>query len=279
MGPFKGKLARVIARYILNRADIIYSRDYTGIEEMKKFLGQTSDTSRVRFCYDVGFALDPVKPDKMDLGAFPEERTNDFCVVGLNISGLLFMGGYTQNNMFGLKVDYRELIYTLIDRLMQKKDVIVLLVPHVFGPPEHLESDSVVCSKIYDELKTKYKDRLFWAQGHYNQNEIKYIIGLSNFFIGSRMHACIAAISQNIPSVAIAYSKKFRGVFETIDVESLVADPRKLGKKELLKIIDGAYNRRGLISEQLERKMPHVKMALSRLFKEVNNIVSQDHPN
>ena len=230
LGHFKGRLARVLAKYILNRADVVYSRDYTGIEEMRKFLGRRFNTSRIRFCYDVGFALDPVKPDNIDLGDLFEKRTDDSCVVGFNISGLLFMGGYTQDNMFGLKIDYRKLIYTLIDRLMQKKNVMVILVPHVFGSPEHLESDSVICSKIYDELKTKYKDRLFLAQGYYNQNEIKYVIGLCNFFIGSRMHACIAALSQNIPAVTIAYSKKFFGVLQTIGAESLVADPRT--KKE-----------------------------------------------
>ena len=117
LGPFKGRLARVIAKYILNRADVVYSRDYTGIEEMRNFLCESFNTSRIRFCYDVGFALDPVKPDNIDLGAFFKKKEKNSCVVGLNISGLLFAGGYTQDNMFGLKIDYRELIYTLIDRL------------------------------------------------------------------------------------------------------------------------------------------------------------------
>ena len=266
LGPFKGRLARVIARYILNRADVIYSRDYTGIEEMRKFLSRGFKIPRVRFCYDVGFALDPVKPDNMNLGAFSEKRTDDSCVVGLNISGLLFMGGYTQNNMFGLKIDYRELIYTLIDRLMQKKKVMIVLVPHVFGSLEHLESDSVVCAKIYDELKTKYKDRLFLAQGYYNQNEIKYVIGLCDFFIGSRMHACIAALSQNIPAVAIAYSKKFFGVLQTIGAESLVVDPRAMDKESILTVIDEVYENRDSLKEKLQQTIPQVKKTVLNLF-------------
>lgn len=268
LGPFKGRLARVIAKYILNRADVVYSREYTGIEEIRKFLGRRLKTSRVRFCYDVGFALDPVKPENLNLGAFFEKRTNDSCVVGLNISGLLFVGGYTKNNMFGLKIDYRELIYTLIDRLMQKKNVMVILVPHVFGSPEHIESDSVVCAKIHDELKTKYKDRLFGARGYYNQNGIKYIIGLCDFFIGSRMHACIAALSQNIPAVAIAYSKKFFGVLQTIGAESLVADPRTMEKEEILSIIDKAYENRISLKEKLQKTIPQVKETVLNLFGE-----------
>ena len=40
------------------------------------------------------------------------------------------------------------------------------------------------------------------------------------------MHACIAALSQTVPAVAIAYSRKFLGVMETIGVEDIVVDPQ-----------------------------------------------------
>jgi len=275
LGPFKKRSSRVIARYILNQADVVYSRDHTGIEEMKRFLGRRFNTSRVRFCYDVGFALDPVKPDRIDLDGLLEKRKDGdgSCIAGLNVSGLLFMGGYTQNNMFGLKVDYRELVYDLIDFLIREKNVIVLLVPHVFGSQEHMESDSVVCEKIYDELKNKYKDKIYLTRGSYNQNEIKYIIGLCDFFIGSRMHACIAALSQNIPSVAIAYSKKFFGVMQSIVAESLVADPRILGKEEIFNIIDEVYEHRDSVSEQLKQTMPQVKEMVLNLFQDISNFL------
>ena len=267
LGPFKGKIARLIARYILNHAKTVYSRDYTGLKEIQNFMGDRNAYDKYKFCYDVGFVVDPVKPDKMDLGDFFEKRKDNYTVVGLNVSGLLFMGGYTQNNMFGLKIDYKEFIFELIDLLIRKRDRPVLLVPHVFGASG--ESDSVVCEEIYNELKEKYKDKIFVVDGRYNQNEIKYIIGLCDFFIGSRMHACIAALSQNIPTVSIAYSKKFFGVMQTIGVESLVADPRKNKKEEIMDIINEAFNRRDMIREQLEKKIPEVKKTVLNLCKDL----------
>ena len=55
--------------------------------------------------------------------------------MGLNVSGLLDMGGYTRNNAFGLKTDYRALIYNVIDFLIEKKqvDVATWHRTHVFG--------------------------------------------------------------------------------------------------------------------------------------------------
>ena len=44
----------------------------------------------------------------------------------------------------------------------------------------------------------------------YDQHAIKSIIGRCDFFIGSRMHACIAALSQKIPTAAVAIVKNSR---------------------------------------------------------------------
>lgn len=266
IGPFNGRLARSVARYILSRADLIYSRDYQGLDDTRRLLGASSDNDRIRFCYDVGFILDPVKPASMDL-PLGDRQAKKRPVVGLNISGLLYMGGYSRNNMFGLKIDYQDFLADLIEFMIGKKNATVMLVPHVFGT--HEESDSVVCEKVHASLKERYNERLFVANGKYDQSEIKYIIGLCDFFIGSRMHACIAALSQNVPTVSIAYSSKFSGVMETIGVQELVADPRALDKHEILGIIDRAFEQRALLRTHLENKMPQVKETVLNLFREI----------
>jgi colanic acid/amylovoran biosynthesis protein len=60
----------------------------------------------------------------------------------------------------------------------------------------------------------------------YDQHEIKAVIGRCDFFIGSRMHSCIAALSQGIPTIGVAYSKKFEGVFDSIGMRNWVIDGR-----------------------------------------------------
>jgi colanic acid/amylovoran biosynthesis protein len=271
IGPFHGKFATYAAKFILKRANIIYSRDYDGIEVVRNLLGQRSDSScKLRFCNDVGFVLDPVKSRNKGLD-LSDQREKGIPVIGLNISGLLYMGGYTGNNMFGLKIDYKEFIRDLIDFMIKKKNAAVMLVPHVFGT--HAESDAVVCEDVYASMKGQFDGRLLMARGEYNQNEIKYIIGLSDFFIGSRMHACIAALSQNVPTVSIAYSQKFVGVMQTIGVEELVADPRKLEKEEILGIIDNAFDRRDILRRQLEQTMPRVRETVLNLFNEIGSLL------
>ena len=82
------------------------------------------------------------------------------------------------------------------------------------------------------------------------------------------MHACIAALSQNIPAVAIAYSKKFYGMMQTIDMESFVADPKSMSKEDIFDILSQTYEQRKLLRKKLEQKIPRIKQTVLNLFSD-----------
>ena len=70
--------------------------------------------------------------------------------VGLNVSALLWNGGYTKNNQFNLKVDYPNLIRSIIDQFVSIPNVVLCLIPHVIGPDEGgAENDYWVATRIY----------------------------------------------------------------------------------------------------------------------------------
>ncbi len=261
IGPFKGTFGKAVARFILCRAEKVYSRDQTGLDEVKPLLGTRQ--SRLEFSYDVGFALEPERPQGRQL-EWIEQANRSGLLVGLNVSGLLLMGGYNKKNMFGLKTDYRELIHGIIKFFVQEAGGTVLLVPHVFG--DHPESDAVACMKLYQELEPELRERVRTISGNFNQHEIKYIIGQCDFFLGSRMHACIAALSQSVPPACLAYSRKFIGVMESVGCGELVADMRSLDNDEVLASIRRTYDSRVRVRDYLQKRMPEVKDGVVKLF-------------
>ncbi|MGD1082629.1 MAG: polysaccharide pyruvyl transferase family protein, partial [Candidatus Sulfotelmatobacter sp.] len=269
LGPFKSRFAQAIAEYIMRRAELVYSRDNAGVELVTKMLGSNVSAGKVRFCYDVGFALDPMPPQRVDVVGLELSLRPASVLVGLNVSGLLFMGGYARHKRFSSTLEYPKLAYDLIDFLVEQKKANVLLVPHVFG--QHNESDATVCARLYDALKDRYPGRIGWVRGSYNQSEIKHVIGTCDFFIGSRMHACIAAASQNVPVVPMAYSGKFVGVMQTIGLEANVVDLRKMDEEEIFKVIDRAFEHRAQIRQQLALTMPQVKESVLSLFDEIGS--------
>ena len=53
LGPFRGVLSRLIARFILRAAEVVYSRDYAGVRNTERLL--VGHHEKVRFAYDLGF--------------------------------------------------------------------------------------------------------------------------------------------------------------------------------------------------------------------------------
>lgn len=266
IGPLKGGLSRAIAKFIMRRAEVIYSRDIEGVSEARLLLNLNEKDPKVRFCNDMGFVVEPHSPRYFDLIGIDESGLALLPkpLIGLNVSGLLLLGGYSKNNMFNLKVDYQSLVDNIIGFLIEEKQATILLVPHVFGEQE--ESDSFAVNAIYGRLKAKYPGKLFCVRGWYDQNEIKYIIGRCDFLIGSRMHACIAALSQSIPAIGISYSQKFIGVFDSIGVGNLIADPRQLSIEETLSIIGKALTKREEIRGHLQITIPAIKEEILTLL-------------
>jgi len=79
------------------------------------------------------------------------------------------------------------------------------------------------------------------------------------------MHACIAALSQNIPTVPIAYSDKFAGMMQSIGFGELVADPRHMDAAAILETVDKIYEKRAVVGRDLATKMPLVKQCIRDL--------------
>jgi polysaccharide pyruvyl transferase WcaK-like protein len=262
IGPFRGRLCRAIARAIVRYAALTYSRDASGVGELQSLLGDSPQAGKARFCNDMAFVLEP-RPPRMAPSPRPMVRP----LVGLNVSGLLMMGGYTRNNMFGLNVDYPALVERIVDMLVRQKDTDLLLVPHVFSGDQ--ECDAAAAAVVHDRLASKYPARLRVVQERHDQSEIKHVIGRCDFFVGSRMHACIAALSQGIPAVGIAYSDKFAGVFDSAGVGHLVLDPRSLSADQIVEHLSRAFDAREVSRRALRERMPAVHHNVFALLDEL----------
>jgi colanic acid/amylovoran biosynthesis protein len=266
LGPYRSRFSRMIARYILRRADRIYSRDQQGLSLVDSLGAESAGKSRTAFCPDVAFLLDAIAPACIDLTGLSESAKRR-PLVGLNVSGLLLMGGYTHANMFGLNVNYEDLVKEIIRFVIEEKSGSVLLIPHVFGADP--ESDVRACEQVYAKLQHYYPGSLGLLRSAYNQNEIKYIIGQCDVFVGARMHACIAAVSQGIPTVCVAYSDKFIGVMEGVRAGSIVLDGRDLNITEAVKLLGRSIDERAAIRDQLREKMMEIKKTVLSLSKQL----------
>jgi polysaccharide pyruvyl transferase WcaK-like protein len=184
------------------------------------------------------------------------------CVVGVNISGLLYMGGYTRRNMFRLRDDYQALIDRLLRAILTETNAAVLLVPHVFG----LEEEEIACAKALQTHHAHWPGRVFALAEPLTEHELKWLIGKTDFFIGSRMHACIAALSQAVPALGLAYSNKFLGVFESAGVGDATIDLRNVAEADVIARTLTALRNRSEMRSRLKAGMPGIQRDIFRTF-------------
>jgi polysaccharide pyruvyl transferase WcaK-like protein len=194
IGPFKSKRNEERAFSAMKKMELVISRDKQSLDYTAQFLSK----SKIKEAIDVAFYL-PFERKEFD---------NSSIHVGINISGLLWNGGYTKSNQFELQADYRSLIENAVNYFARIDNVTIHFISHVLSRRKSVEDDYTVA----EEFHHKYPGSIL-APAFKSPIEAKTYISGMDFFFGSRMHACIAAISSGVPVFPMAYSRKFNGLF------------------------------------------------------------------
>lgn len=196
IGPFENYNVKKNAKRIALRSYAVVSRDSIS----SKYVADEFGLDPIQ-TIDVAFMLPYKSGDK-------SEKTT---VIGFNPSGLLW------NGMNIDEFDYKLFCEKLIEKLLSFENTEVVLVAHVRDSDlSILDNDLIPCK----ELAQKYKISL--SPEFRTPMEAKEYISKMDLFIGSRMHATIASISSGVPTIPIAYSRKFKGVFSDLDYEYII---------------------------------------------------------
>lgn len=247
IGPFQGTLTKQLARSVIGRSAFVCSRDALSTAYAKKDLKLASLFEAT----DVAFDL-PFTPPT-------ERRTRPS--FGLNVSGLLMQGGYSGENQFALKADYPSLVRRIIRHLLDRGDYDLHLVPHVLAPPtekEAMPEDDHAANLL---LASEFPEVIV-APAFSDPISAKTYIASLDSFAGSRMHATIAALSSGPPPLGLAYSRKFRGLYDTLGYDGNV-DLMSTGADDVVQILDQFLDNRDAHRNKAEAARREAKRRLS----------------
>lgn len=226
IGPFDKKVNRLFASALMRRCEKVFARDGQSMDYLRK-LGLITNTAE---SIDVAFRL-PYMETKL---SSPTGRLR----VGVNVSALMYHGGYNRSNQFGLSLDYSVFVHQLISDLLGRGDCDIYLVPHVVAESLPVEDDYAVSQALI-----KKHPGVKIAERFLSPGAAKSFISGLDFFIGARMHACIAAFSSGVPVIPTAYSRKFAGLFSSLDYDH-IGDCRKSSEQEILTLINYSLENR-----------------------------------
>lgn len=274
-GPYMSTSSRGRAASILRKTTRAWARDPESLRVVEALLGYDFEAIRHKGSVDVAFLLETLEPPvefKEALLAFKEQADT---LVALNVSGLLFnVEGYDRER-FGFREGYRTLIESLVRWLLDTEGIRVVLVPHVESQYKH-DCDVTASRALFDGLTTRERQRVLPTPPGLGARELKWVIGQSDWACATRMHAAIAAISQGIPTAAVAYSDKTKGVFETAGISNAVIDPRDMGNAEALECIRHVFDNRTVHANALSAQLPNIQLELRELFASIVQLAGTD---
>jgi polysaccharide pyruvyl transferase WcaK-like protein len=245
IGPFDSALARAMARQVMKRCAKVFARDQLS----RDYLAELGLDAVLADATDVAFALPFTR---LDHGPTAKVR------VGINVSGLLFSGGYTGDNQFSLSIDYPATMRQLVAAFHAMPGVEVHLVSHVIEPHRPVEDDVAAAKTLAAEFPGVLLAPVFTRPSEAKS----YIAGL-DFFTGARMHACIAALSSGVPVVPMAYSRKFNGLFGTLGYPRLADCKVDTQDQVVAKVLD-AFAQRALVQQEVAAALASVQQRLQR---------------
>lgn len=205
-GPYHNAFVQSWAKWIMKKAKIIYTRD-----EQSQKVAEDMTGREILLTTDVAFAL---PYEKQEVGQ------PDKIKVGFNPSGLLWVGGYTHDNQFGLSIDYQKYCWDICEKLVHNPRYAVFLIPHVGTSSAEKTGDENDCSvcrliqkkypgmKILDEINTPM--------------DIKGYLAAMDVFVGARMHATIGAFSSGVATIPVSYSRKFEGLYGSLNYDYVI---------------------------------------------------------
>lgn len=196
IGPFSRQPHTVLARRELEGAAAVFARDPLSMTATQQIAPQ----AKLFQAIDVAFVL-----------PFDRQPKGPGVRAGINVSGLLYNGGYAGTNQYGLTIDYREFNHRLIEALLAE-GVTVELITHVNTPAMPRDDDGHVA----DLLKQRYP-AVVRVPGFASPSAAKSHISGLDWLAAGRMHASIAAYSAGVPVLPVSYSRKFEGLYQSLD--------------------------------------------------------------
>lgn len=146
-----------------------------------------------------------------------------------------------------------EAVNRLTEYILQNTSYNIALLPHVV----------VAADNDYDALSAlqwQDSERVVLVSDKLSARQYKSIISKAQLCVAARTHVTIAAYSCGVPTLAIGYSTKAKGIALDLDMFDYVVDIEAEGFSELLlSKFQKLVEQKAELREWLEQKMPEYK--------------------
>ena len=140
--------------------------------------------------------------------------------------------------------------------LAREKGATVCFVPQVTHE-QGGDDDRAAARAVYDGVAAKERVRL--VEEELSPDQIKALCGSMDFFVGTRMHSNILALTMGVPTLAIAYQPKTIGIMRQLGLERYVCGIEDLTLPAIQRRFEELAQNRQRIAAALRERLPIVR--------------------
>jgi colanic acid/amylovoran biosynthesis protein len=237
VGPFGNKFQEYMAKFAIKKVTGIIVREKITLDLLKKW----GVTKNVLLSVDSGFL-------------FTSNSSKDLRKE-FNIPAQQMIVGVTVRKWLASEAQkkYEVTVAQLCDYIIKKYNAIVIFIPQV-TVENHADDDRESSKRVYSFIEQKKNVRVMTER--YDHQTIKALYGGLDYLVGTRFHSVIFALTSYVPSIAVEYEHKTRGIMRDLGLEKWVVDIRKTQISQLIDLFDQLVLHQYQYIDQLKKVLP-----------------------
>lgn len=258
LGPLRRRWERRLAKAVLSKMRIVLVRDPISLA-----LWQSWDIRRTE-CFllpDLAFAFDTMHASTRRPGGAGSLRTCGMDAEG-PLLGLTVVQWGAQSREFSRQAVYEGAVADATQSFLISHGGQAFLFTQVQGPTRW-EDDRIPACRIKARLGD-LGNRVVLVDWIHSPRALKAAYGKMDLFLGTRLHSNIFALTEGVPTVAIAYQYKTRGIMQMLGLQHWVLDIEDLDPETLTRLLDEAWQNRDSTRAELRRVLPQIEAEASQ---------------
>jgi colanic acid/amylovoran biosynthesis protein len=263
IGPFFGSINRYLARAALRGATQIWLREQSSYDALLR-LGITGPDLRVTT--DIAFLLEPRRTSRVQnlQAAILEGRPRPW--IGVSVRHYDFPG---HPDSAAQLETYKNSMTELTRHVVDTYGGSVIFVPQVVGEPR---DDLQVADEV--SRRAGRKGHVHIVRDDLSPEELSALYSEFDAFVGVRMHANIFALVAGVPTLAIAYEPKTRGIMKYLQLERFALDIRTLEPQSLKSKFDELIRERDFVRGFLSANIKAIRSEAAVFATEIGKLAS-----
>jgi len=252
--PISNNLIKHITEKILKKIDFIFAREEITYRYLKNFM----PLDKIDLIPDFAFMLND---DKSEAKEILEYKKGFPITYGITVRNWNFPN---EKNSQEKMLNYKNVLAKFIDYMAKEYNAAFIFIPQVIVS---YGNDVDVAKEIKKQIH--YQEHFLILEDDFSPEEIKNLIWHCDFFIGTRMHSNIFALSMNVPTIAIAYEKKTNGIMHTVKMDNYILDINTISLDNLINMNKKLSEEKQEIRELLKYEIAFIRNEIQIKTKKV----------